>query len=128
MKLNSLVESDYALPALKAGFFLTWITAMSGSTAQQAIYIREIRSLLLPLPPLAEQQFIVADIDRRLSQVREVETQVDTNLTRTERLRQTILGAAFSGQMQACPKTAPDTVDRNREQFSTRTTGPNAPA
>jgi len=97
MKLHKLLESSYALFALKAGFFLTRLTAVSGSTAQQAIYIRDIRPLPLPLPPLEEQLRIVAEVDRRLSLLRETEVQVNTNLQRAERMRQSILASAFSG-------------------------------
>jgi type I restriction enzyme S subunit len=70
---------------------------ISGSTAQQAIYIRDIRPLPVPLPPIAEQQHIVAEVERRLSVVEEMETTVDANLRRATRLRQSILHRAFSG-------------------------------
>jgi len=58
-----------------------------------------VRSLLIPLPPLAEQLQIVAEIDRRLSVTEELETTIETNLKRAERLRQTILMSAFSGNI-----------------------------
>ena len=104
MKLHKLLESNYALFALKAGFFLTRLTAVSGSTAQQAIYIRDIRPLPLPLPPFVEQQRIVAEVDRRLSLVREVDEQVDANVKRAERLRQSILAKSFSCHDSMCIK------------------------
>ena len=59
----------------------------------------EIRAIALPLPALAEQHRIVAEVDRRLSIVREVEAEVDANLRRAECLRQSVLGAAFSGRL-----------------------------
>ncbi|NKE64841.1 hypothetical protein RAMLITH_03325 [Ramlibacter sp. RBP-2] len=49
------------------------------------------------LPPVPEQQRIVAEVDRRLSIVREVEAEVDANLRRAQGLRQAILAKAFSG-------------------------------
>jgi type I restriction enzyme S subunit len=49
------------------------------------------------LPPGSEQHRIVAEVDRRLSLVRETEAQVDADLQRAERLRQSILSSAFSG-------------------------------
>ena len=97
MKLHNLVEPNYALTALKAGFFLTRLTGVSGSTAQQAIYIRDIRPLPLPIPPLAEQHRIAAEVDRRLSFVHEVETEVEANMARTGRLRQSVLSTSFGG-------------------------------
>lgn len=36
-----------------------------------------------------------AEVDRRLSLIRETEAQVDANLRRTERLRQSVLAKAF---------------------------------
>jgi type I restriction enzyme S subunit len=52
-----------------------------------------------PLPPLAEQHQIVAEVERRLSIVTGAEAQVDANLRRADRLRQSILKQAFSGQL-----------------------------
>jgi type I restriction enzyme S subunit len=59
----------------------------------------DIRSVNIALPPLAEQHRIVAEVDRRFSLVREVASQVDANLKRVERLRQSVLGASFSGRL-----------------------------
>jgi type I restriction enzyme, S subunit len=55
----------------------------------------EIRAIALPLPPEAEQHRIVAEVDRRLSIVREVEAEVDANLKRARALRQAVLSKAF---------------------------------
>ena len=56
----------------------------------------ELRTVALPLPPLAEQHRIVAEADRRLSLIRGAEAQVGANLARAKRLRQSILQAAFA--------------------------------
>jgi type I restriction enzyme S subunit len=50
----------------------------------------------ISLPPLDEQHRIVAEVDRRLSIVREVEAEVDANLKRAQVLRQAVLAKAFS--------------------------------
>lgn len=46
-----------------------------------------------------ERHSIVAEVERRLSLVREVEVQVDANLKRAERLRQSILKMVFAGRL-----------------------------
>ena len=55
----------------------------------------------MPLPPLTEQLRIVAEVDRRLSIVREVEAEVDANLKRAQALRQAVLQRAFGGAANA---------------------------
>jgi hypothetical protein len=49
--------------------------------------------------PLAEQTRIVAEVERRLSVVAEVEAVVSTNLQRATRLRQSILQKVFTGKL-----------------------------
>ena len=49
----------------------------------------------MPLPPKFEQQRIVAEVDRRLSLVRDVEAEVDANLKRAQALRRSCLASAF---------------------------------
>ncbi len=55
----------------------------------------ELASVRLPLPPLAEQRRIVAEVDRRLSVIREVEAEVNANLQRAQALRQSVLSKQF---------------------------------
>jgi type I restriction enzyme R subunit len=55
-----------------------------------------IRAIHIPIPPDVECRRVVAEIERRLSVVREVEVQVEANLQRAERLRQSILANCFS--------------------------------
>jgi type I restriction enzyme S subunit len=54
-------------------------------------------ALPVPVPPRTEQHRIVAEVDRRLSIVREVEAEVDANLKRAQALRQAVLARAFAG-------------------------------
>ena len=60
---------------------------------------QEIKGISLPLPPIAEQHCIVAEVERRLSVVQQAEATVEASLARTERLRQSILKQAFSGKL-----------------------------
>lgn len=60
-----------------------------------------VRAIRIPFPPLTEQHRIVAEVDRRLSLLRETEVQVDVNLKRAERLRQSVLNNAFSCNSKA---------------------------
>ena len=67
----------------------------------------EIKSIVLPLPPVAEQTRIVAEVDRRLSVVEELEAVVSANLQRATQLRQSILQKAFTGNLLDYPAEPP---------------------
>jgi type I restriction enzyme S subunit len=71
--------------------------AASVGTTRAGFNTNLLASLDVPLPPLAEQTRIVAEVERRLSVVEELETAVNINLQRATRLRQSILQRAFSG-------------------------------
>lgn len=60
---------------------------------------QEIRNLCLPVPPLAEQARIVAEVERRLSVVGQLAGTVAANVARAGRLRQAVLKAAFEGRL-----------------------------
>jgi type I restriction enzyme S subunit len=57
----------------------------------------QLRVTAIALPPLSEQTRIVAEVERRLSVVEELEAVVTANLQRATRLRQSILQKAFNG-------------------------------
>lgn len=58
-----------------------------------------LESICIPLPPVAEQERIVAEVERRLSVVEELSALVTANLQRATRLRQSILQQAFEGKL-----------------------------
>lgn len=58
-----------------------------------------IRHISFALPGLEEQHAIVVEVERRLSVIEKLEASVEANLTRADRLRQSILRQAFSGRL-----------------------------
>jgi type I restriction enzyme S subunit len=98
------VEPRYALAAYVEMFLrspvghsltLSFIKAV----AQPSLSMGTIRIIPVALPPLAEQTRIVAEVERRLSVVEELEEVVFANLQRGIRLRQSILQRAFNGEL-----------------------------
>lgn len=61
------------------------------------LHLEDLCVVPIRLPPLAEQSRIVAEVERRLSVVEELEATVEANLQRAARLRQSILQKAFAG-------------------------------
>lgn len=60
---------------------------------------KSVAAMPIPLPPLAEQKRIVAEVERRLSVIDELEAVVARNLHRADRLRQAVLQKAFKGEL-----------------------------
>ena len=89
------------------------LVSLWGNSFGQAYFLREgkqttnlaslnltkLSAFPIPLPSAAEQNEIVAEVERRLSVIDELKTTVEANLTRADRLRQSILSQAFSGRL-----------------------------
>jgi type I restriction enzyme, S subunit len=99
------------------------------AVAQPSLSMGSIRKIPVALPPLAEQVRIVAEVERRLSVVDELELVVRGNIQRAERLRQAILHTAFSGQLasqnsadkfRAHPTEKPEISPREPKEKITR--------
>ncbi len=72
-----------------------WVTG----TAQPKLTQAALQKIPVPLPPLAEQAEIVAEVDRRLSVADAAEKEMEHALRRAGRLRQAILKRAFEGRL-----------------------------
>jgi type I restriction enzyme, S subunit len=71
----------------------------TGNVGQGNVGMAAVTKEMIAFPPLAEQTCIVAEVERRLSVVEELEAVVTTNLHRATRLRQSILQKAFAGEL-----------------------------
>ncbi len=71
----------------------------SSTSGLYTLSVSKVGGLPVPLPPLAEQRRIVAEVERRLSVIQQTEAAVESSLQRAERLRQSILKRAFSGEL-----------------------------
>ncbi len=58
-----------------------------------------IHQIAFVLQGFEEQRAIVAEVERRLSVIGKLEAAVQANLTRADRLRQSILATAFAGKL-----------------------------
>jgi hypothetical protein len=100
----ALLDVGYPLKLYLLYFLRTQTERLRGvnqGAAQPNLNTTIIKAISVPLPPLAEQTRIVAEVERRLSVVEELETVVSANLQRATRLRQSILQKAFTGGLVA---------------------------
>lgn len=74
-------------------------TDCSTGTAQKTVPLSGLREIHIPVPTLAEQERIVAEIESRFERVDALETAVDRALNDAEKLKQAVLKKAFSGEL-----------------------------
>ena len=113
----SLVRSVAVLkPFFEMGKFLSYairspqvqtqINHKKKNTAQANIFQNQIRSLLIPVPPLFEQKKIVSILDKRISEFSLIDKRINGLIIRKKNtmayinhLQSSILDAAFSGKL-----------------------------
>ena len=96
---ESVINHRYFLHLFRSALFQKAIFDNStGSAIPNVKGVKELKAMAIPLPPFAEQTRIVAEVERRLSVVEELESVVTANLQRATRLRQSILTKAFGGR------------------------------
>jgi type I restriction enzyme S subunit len=119
--------SSYVEIASNVGTSRAYLESKARTTAgQTGISGSDIKQIPIPLPPLFEQEQIVAEVEQRLSVVSELEAAVEANLKRAERLRQSILREAFAGRLVSQdPDDEPASVllERIRGERKGRTAG-----
>lgn len=91
---------DFLAYYLNSSHGRAWIrSVVSQQVGQANVNGSKLKALRIPLPPLAEQGRIVAEVERRLSLVDGLEGIVEHSLKRAQRLRQSILKRAFEGKL-----------------------------
>jgi len=97
---DAAINHLYFLHLFRSALFQKAIFANStGSAIPNIKGVKEIKAMAIPLPPLAEQSQIVAEVDYILSVTARLESDIDTNLQKAEALRQSILKKAFAGEL-----------------------------
>lgn len=97
---EKIINHRYFLHLFRSAFFQKAIFDNSiGSAIPNVKGVKELKAMAIPLPSLAEQTRVVAEVERRLSVLEELESTVTANLQRAIRLRRSILQKAFSGEL-----------------------------
>lgn len=90
----------FLLHFLNSGKARAYIEEKAKSTSGvNNINSEEISDLQIPVPTLAEQERIVAEIESRFERADALETAVDRALNDAEKLKQAVLKKAFSGKL-----------------------------
>ena len=77
------------------------LVSASGATAQQAIYIRDVKEFKFKLLSIPKQHEIVHHVEQLFTYADTIEKQVNNALARVNNLTQSILAKAFRGELTA---------------------------
>jgi len=116
-----LTSSPFILTVFRHFYFNGIFARTAGGVGINHLGADKFSSMAFPLPPLAEQQRIVAEVDRLFSVIDELESILDVNIRRASRLRESILDRAFSGLLSGAGAAASSTseaVSPQRRHFA----------
>lgn len=91
--------SHYLLVCFKNYYASGVFAKVAGGVGINHLSADRFSQVALPLPSIYEQGRIVAEVERRMSVIDELETIVHANMKRADRLRQAILKRAFEGKL-----------------------------
>lgn len=97
--ISPAIFRNYVVWAIRSDSCQRWLTGETRGVALRGVNVEDFRRLPVPVPPFPEQQRIVAEVERRLSVVEELEAVLNANLQRATRLRQSILQQGFEGKL-----------------------------
>ena len=94
--VRGFVPIRFLIAALRSDVVQRQIKRDVRATAQPDLGLVHIRQFVVPVPPMAEQLRILEELDRQLSILRGIEAEVENNLLRAQKLRQSTLSKAFT--------------------------------
>jgi type I restriction enzyme S subunit len=96
IKKDVLIDKRYLILALKTGFTLEQIEKHQGGVAQQNLSLGQMKTFEIPLPPIPEQQRIVAILDQAFADIEKARANAEKNLKNARELFDSYLQQVFS--------------------------------
>jgi len=93
------INPSYGLVVYKHFYTSKVFSKIAGGVGINHLGAEKFAAISVPIPPLAEQHRIIAEVERRLSVIEEMEASISANLQRAARLRQAVLQQALSGEL-----------------------------
>ncbi len=95
------MPSEYLAAALRSPQLRAQFDAVEFGVAVRRLNVAHVRDLRIPVAPAVEQQRIVAKLDALSARTRRAKDAIDAIPPLLERLRQSVLAAAFRGDLTA---------------------------
>ena len=99
LAVSDLLSRGYVACAIRSHAIQTHFKNVARGVAVKGVNIGDVKPTPIPIPPLAEQHQIVAEVEARTTAIDHLEAELDRQIIRSSRLRQSALAAAFSGNL-----------------------------
>ena len=113
-RLSGLISNDYLVNAINSGFVRERIESFGKGATRFRVSTGNLKSLLLPLPPLAEQSRIVARVEALMRLCDALEAKGQLEATQHAQLLSTLLGTLTAS---ATPDELADNWQRVAQHF-----------
>jgi len=99
LKVQANLSSHFIAYALKSRAIKNRLMTMSEASAQQAIYLRDLKPLRIGFPSRTEQEAIVSRLDALFAEIQRLEFIYQQKLDAIEALKKSLLHQAFTGTL-----------------------------
>ena len=94
-----MISSFYLMYILQTPYVFKWLSENSKGTAQKGIYLNTLSTLMIPIPPLNEEQEIVKILENSNESIIHIEKSKDYLFNLTSMARSKILDLAIRGKL-----------------------------
>lgn len=100
VRLNTdLLDKRYFLHVLSSPLFRTYVSVESNATTIEVIYTETLKSFILPIPPLPEQEAIAAYLDERMGKIDTAIATIDRQIADLRAYRTALITEAVTGKV-----------------------------
>ena len=97
--IKVIVDSSWLKYVLMSKYVQSYCDEVATGTAQKTVGLATLRDLLIPIPPLSEQQRIISVIEQYMSSVDDVKTSTSILKDCIEKVKSKILDLAIHGKL-----------------------------
>jgi type I restriction enzyme, S subunit len=94
-----IINNSYLMTFLNSPSCFNFVTKKSIGSAITRIILRQIKEILIPLPPLEEQEQIVSQIEQGFSLIENTQNIVNSTLQALQTMKMSVLKQAFEGKL-----------------------------
>jgi type I restriction enzyme S subunit len=96
---KSNLTANYLLNYVESSPFRTFLDLEVSQTAQPSIYLRSLAEHVIPVPPVDEQNYIVAHLDRETAKIDALIAKIREGIEKLKEYRTALISAAVTGKI-----------------------------